>query len=71
MAVTVYFRNGGHATIGHAATVEAESIPTANSESGYDGIALKDRNGDVVGRFFQGEIVGYFTHEASGSSGFR
>ena len=72
MAVTVHFKNGGHTTIGHAVVVEAEQVPTgASTLPGPDGIVLKDSDGNVVGRFFQAEIVGYFIHEASGRSGFR
>jgi hypothetical protein len=72
MAVTVHFKNGGHTTIGHAVTVDAERVPTEDpSSAGSDGIALKDSDGDVVGRFFHAEIVGYFIHEPSGRSGFR
>ena len=72
MTVTVYFKNGGHATVGHAATVEAEQVPSGGpTSSGADGIVLKDSDGKVVGRFFHAEIVGYFIHEASGRSGFH
>jgi hypothetical protein len=52
--------------------VDAEPVPTGDpASSGNDGIALKDSDGTVVGRFFQAEIVGYFIHEASGRSGFH
>jgi hypothetical protein len=72
VAVTVHFKNGGHATIGHAVTVEAEAVPTGDpAATGNDGIVLKDSDDKVVGRFFQAEIVGYFIHEASGRSGFH
>ena len=72
MAVTVYFRNGGHGTVGHATTVEADQVPNGGAKSsGADGIVLKDSDGNVVGRFFHAEIVGYFIHEPSGRSGFH
>jgi len=72
MAVTVHFKNGGHATVGHAVTVEAESVPPGNpTANGSDGFVLKDSEGNAVGRFFQAEIVGYFIHEVSGRSGFH
>jgi hypothetical protein len=72
MAVTVHFKNGGHTTAGHAVTVEPEPVPTGDpARTGDDGIVLKDSDGNVVGRFFQAEIVGYFIHEVSGRSGFR
>jgi hypothetical protein len=64
--------NGGHTTVGHAMAVDAEPVPTgAPASSGHDGIVLKDSDGNVVGRFFQAEIVGYLIHEASGRSGFH
>ena len=72
MAVTVHFKNGGHATVGHAVTVDAEPVPPGDpAANGSDGIALRDSDGKVVGRFFQAEIVGYFIHEVSGRSGFH
>jgi hypothetical protein len=72
MAVTVHFKNGGHTTVGHAMTVEPEPVPTGDATSAdHAGIVLKDSEGNVVGRFFQAEIVGYFIHEASGRSGFH
>jgi hypothetical protein len=72
MAVTVHFKNGGHTTVGHAMAVDAEPVPTGcPTSSEQAGIALKDSDGNVVGRFFQAEIVGYFIHEASGRSGFH
>jgi hypothetical protein len=72
MAVTVHFKNGGHTTVGHAVTVDAEPVPTGDpAANGNDGIVLKDSDGNVVGRFFQAEIVGYFIHEPSGRSGFH
>jgi hypothetical protein len=72
MAVTVHFKNGSHATVGHAMTVDAEPVPTGGvTSSENDGLVLKDSDGKVVGRFFQAEIVGYFIHEASGRSGFH
>jgi hypothetical protein len=72
MAVTVHFKNGGHTTVGHAVVVEAEQVPKGDpTAGGSDGIVLKDSEGNVVGRFFQAEIVGYFIHEVSGRSGFH
>jgi hypothetical protein len=72
MAVTVHFKNGGHVTVGHAMTVDAEPVPTGcPTSSEQAGIVLKDSDGTVVGRFFHAEIVGYFIHEASGRSGFH
>ena len=72
MAVTVYFKNGGHATVGHATVVEPEPVPAGDaSAAGNDGIVLKESDGTVVGRFFHADIVGYFIHEASGRSGFH
>jgi hypothetical protein len=72
MAVTVYFKNGGHATVGHATVVEPEPVPTGDaSADGNDGIVLKDSDGQVIGRFFHAEIVGYFIHEVAGRSGFH
>ena len=72
MAVTVHFKNGGHTTVGHAIAVEAEQVPRGDpTGGGSDGIVLKDSDGNVVGRFFQAELVGYFIHEPSGRSGFH
>jgi hypothetical protein len=72
MAATVYFKNGGHATLGHAVDVDAEPVPSGDpAVGGEHGIVLNDSDGKVVGRFFQAEIVGYFIHEASGRSGFH
>ena len=72
MAVTVYFKNGGHATVGHAVSVDPEQIPTGDpGAGGNEGIVLKDGDGVVIGRFFHAEIVGYFIHEPSGRSGFH
>jgi hypothetical protein len=52
--------------------VDAEPVPTGcPTSSEQAGIALKDSDGNVVGRFFQAEIVGYFIHETSGRSGFH
>src|SRR5215210_9168049 len=49
-AVTVYFKNSGHATVGHATVVEPEPVPAGDaSAAGNDGIVLKDSDGNVIG----------------------
>ena len=73
MPVTVYFRNGGQSTMECATNVDHDRFMTtpgvaasreaaATREVTEAGIAVKDADGAVVGRFIVSEIVGYAIH---------
>jgi len=69
MAVTVYFSNSGVCTAHTATQVMHEAFPGGGPPedlSDIRGIALYDRRGKLVGRFLQGEIIGYAIHERPG-----